>query len=181
LLEQDEPNQAELDKRIKALTDAQGAATRQHIEHRMAFRRVLTPEQRTKLRNTVRQHMRHRMMRFREGGEGRMRLLEHSESFPLDGAFVAGIGTLEFDAWMVPMAGLSLGRRVDFEGVSFVAYTQPTLGFVIVDTPVGSSEDLYFGLGFGADFKIGTSLDLRTSIGFFDVGEGLAVSLVWVR
>jgi len=115
------------------------------------------------------------------GGEGRMRLLEHSESFPLDGAFVAGIGTLEFDAWMVPMAGLSLGRRVDFEGVSFVAYTQPTLGFVIVDTPVGSSEDLYFGLGFGADFKIGTSLDLRTSIGFFDVGEGLAVSLVWVR
>ena len=74
LLEQDEPNQAELDKRIKALTDAQGAATRQHIEHRMAFRRVLTPEQRTKLRNTVRQHMRHRMMRFREGGEGRMRM-----------------------------------------------------------------------------------------------------------
>jgi len=76
LLEQDEPNQAELDKRIKALTDAQGAATRQHIEHRMAFRRVLTPEQRTKLRNTVRQHMRHRMMRFREGGEGRMRMRE---------------------------------------------------------------------------------------------------------
>ena len=74
LLEQDEPNQAELDKRIKALTDAQGAATRQRIEHRMAFRRVLTPEQRAKLRTTVRQHMRHRMMRFREGGEHRMRM-----------------------------------------------------------------------------------------------------------
>ena len=74
LLEQDEPNQAELDKRIKALTDAQGATTRQRIEHRMAFRRVLTPEQRAKLRTTVRQHMRHRMMRFREGGEHRMRM-----------------------------------------------------------------------------------------------------------
>lgn len=74
LLEQDEPNQAELDKRIKALTDAQGAATRQRIEHRMAFRRVLTPEQRTKLRSTMREHMRHRVMRFREGGEHRMRM-----------------------------------------------------------------------------------------------------------
>lgn len=74
LLQQDEPNQAELDKRIKALTDAQGAAFRQRIEHRMAFRRVLTPEQRTKLRSTMREHMRHRMMRFREGGEHRMRM-----------------------------------------------------------------------------------------------------------
>ncbi len=74
LLEQDEPNQTELDKRIRALTDAQGAATRRHIENRMAFRRVLTPEQRTKLRSTARQHMRHRMMRFREGGEHRMRM-----------------------------------------------------------------------------------------------------------
>ena len=73
LLEQDEPNQAELDKRIKALTDAQGVATRQRIENRMAFRRVLTPEQRTKLRSTMREHMRHQMMRFREGGERRMR------------------------------------------------------------------------------------------------------------
>jgi len=114
-------------------------------------------------------------------GEGRMRVLEHSETFPLDGALVAGIGTAEFDAWMVPMAGISLGRRVDLEGVSFVAYTQPTIGFVILDTGFATSEDLYFGLGFGADFKIGTSLDLRTSLGFFDVGEGLAVSLVWVR
>jgi hypothetical protein len=112
-------------------------------------------------------------------GEGRMRVLEHSETFPLDGALVAGIGTAEFDLWMVPMAGISLGRRVDLEGVSFVAYAQPTLGYVVFDGP--AEDDLRFGLGFGADFKVGRSLDLRTSIGFFDVGEGLAVSLVWVR
>jgi hypothetical protein len=115
------------------------------------------------------------------GAEGRMRVLEHTETFPLDGAIVAGLGTAEFDAWMVPMAGISLGRRVDLEGVSFIAYAQPTLGYVVVDTGVGTNSDLNFGLGFGADFKVGTSLDLRTSIGFFDVGEGLAVSLVWVR
>lgn len=111
------------------------------------------------------------------GGEGRMRVLEHSETFPLDGAIVAGIGTLEFDGWVIPMAGISLGRRVDLDGLSFVAYGQPTLGLL----SGGGSTDLEFGLGFGADFKIGTSLDLRTSVGFFDVGEGFAVSLVWVR
>jgi len=114
------------------------------------------------------------------GGEGRMRIVEHSETFPLDGALVAGIGTAEFDVFMVPMAGISLGRRVDLEGVSFVAYAQPTLGYLVFDSDV-VDDDLQFGLGFGADFKVGTSLDLRTSIGFFDVGEGLAVSLVWVR
>lgn len=115
------------------------------------------------------------------GAEGRMRVLEHSETFPLDGALVAGLGTAEFDAWLVPMAGISLGRRVDLDGFSFVAYGQPTLGYRIVDTGAGTNSDLQFGLGFGADFKIGESLDLRTSLGLFDVGEGLAVSIVWVR
>lgn len=113
---------------------------------------------------------------FLLGGEGRMRVVQHSENFPLDGALVAGLGTWDFDGWTVPMAGISLGRRVDLENLSFIAYGQPTLGLW-----TNGDTDLYFGLGFGADFKIGSSLDLRTSIGFFDVGEGLAVSLVWVR
>ena len=106
-----------------------------------------------------------------------MRVVQHSENFPLDGALVAGLGTWDFDGWIVPMAGISLGRRVDLENLSFIAYGQPTVGLLTG----GGNTDLYFGLGFGADFKIGSSLDLRTSIGFFDVGEGLAVSLVWVR
>jgi hypothetical protein len=114
---------------------------------------------------------------FLLGGEGRMRVVQHSENFPLDGALVAGLGTWDFDGWIVPMAGISLGRRVDLENLSFIAYGQPTVGLLTG----GGNTDLYFGLGFGADFKIGSSLDLRTSIGFFDVGEGLAVSLVWVR
>ncbi len=114
---------------------------------------------------------------FAMGGEGRMRMFEHSEAFPLDGALVAGIGTWEFDDWVIPMAGISLGRRVDLENLSFVAYGQPTLAV----WTGGLDTEVEFGLGFGADFKIGTSLDLRTSIGFFDVGEGFAVSLVWVR
>jgi len=116
---------------------------------------------------------------FVGGAEGRMRVFEHTESFPLDGALVAGIGTANFDGWLVPMGGLSIGRRVDVEGLSFVAYGQPTLGYVVTDGP--ADNEVRFGLGFGADFKIGEALDLRTSLGLFDVGEGLAVSIVWVR
>ncbi len=70
LLQQDTPDKVELDKRIKALTDAQTAMTRQRIEHRLAFRNVLTPEQRTKLRGLMEKRMaqRGRGMRWQERG-----------------------------------------------------------------------------------------------------------------
>ncbi len=91
LLQQDTPDKVELDKRIKALTDAQTARTRQRIEHRLAFRNVLTPEQRTKLRGLMekRMAMRGRGMRWKErGGEGgqggrrEMRMLRRSPDGP---------------------------------------------------------------------------------------------------
>ncbi|UCF19076.1 MAG: hypothetical protein JSU87_14265 [Gemmatimonadota bacterium] len=111
------------------------------------------------------------------GVEGRGRVVDHTQGqFPLDGAVVFGVGTSEFDVWTVPSAGLSLGRRVDLDGFSFVAYGQPTL-FVFT----GSYTNLEFGLGLGADFRVGQALDLRASVGLFDGPEGLAVSLVWVR
>jgi hypothetical protein len=112
------------------------------------------------------------------GIEGRGRVLEHQEGgFPLDGAVIIGVGTAEFDAWTIPSAGLSLGRRVDLDGFSFVAYGQPTM-FLFAG---GGNTDVKFGLGLGADFKIGDALDLRTSYGLFDGPEGFAVSVVWVR
>jgi hypothetical protein len=112
------------------------------------------------------------------GVEGRLRVLDHTENeFPLDGAFLLGVGTVEFDGWIVPMAGLSLGRRVDLEDFSFIAYGQPTL-FVLAGN---NDTDVEFGLGLGADFRIGDALDLRTSVGIADVAEGVAFSLVWVR
>ena len=111
------------------------------------------------------------------GVEGRGRVLNHTTStFPLDGAIVIGVGTAEFDAWTIPSAGLSLGRRVDLEGFSFVLYGQPTM-FVHAN----GGTDVDFGLGFGGDFEIGNALDLRVSFGVFDGPEGLAVSLVWVH
>jgi len=112
------------------------------------------------------------------GVEGRGRVLDHTQGqFPLDGAVVIGVGTADFDAWTVPSAGLSLGRRVDLDGFSFVAYGQPTM-FVFTG---GGDTDLKFGLGLGADFKVGQALDLRASVGLFDGPEGVAVSLVWIR
>jgi hypothetical protein len=112
------------------------------------------------------------------GAEGRLRVLDHTKSkFPLDGAVVAGVGTADFDAWTVPSAGLSLGRRVTIEGFSFVAYGQPTM---FITTGNGDS-DANFGLGLGADFELGNAIDLRASLGLFDGPEGLAVSVVWVH
>jgi len=112
------------------------------------------------------------------GVEGRLRVLDHTESdFPLDGAIVVGVGTADFDVWAIPSAGLSLGRRVVLEDFEFVAYGQPTL---FLTTGTGST-DFDFGLGLGIDFKVGESLDLRTSAGTIDGPEGVSFSLVWVR
>jgi hypothetical protein len=112
------------------------------------------------------------------GVEGRGRVFDHTQSdFPLDGAIVVGLGTADFDAWTVPSAGLSLGRRVDLEGFSFVLYGQPTM-FLFTG---GGNTDVKFGLGLGSDFRVGQALDLRVSFGLFDGPEGVAVSLVWVR
>jgi len=115
---------------------------------------------------------------FLLGVEGRGRVLDHTQgSFPLDGAVVIGVGTAGFDAWTVPSAGLSLGRRVELDNFSFVAYGQPTM-FLFAG---GGNTDVKFGLGLGADFRVAEALDVRTSYGLFDGPQGLAVSVVWVR
>jgi len=94
------------------------------------------------------------------GAEARFRVIDHTQqNFPLDGAVVIGVGTAEFDVWAIPAAGLSLGRRVDLDGFSFIAYGQPTL---FLTTGTGDT-DIDFGLGLGADFRVGQALDLRSS------------------
>jgi hypothetical protein len=112
------------------------------------------------------------------GAEARFRVIDHTQqNFPLDGAVVIGVGTADFDVWAIPAAGLSLGRRVDLDGFSFIAYGQPTL---FLTTGYGDT-DIDFGLGLGADFKVGQALDLRSSFGLADGPGGVAFSLVWIR
>jgi len=111
----------------------------------------------------------------------RQRVLEHSETFPLDGAVVFGLGAQlveNFSRVLVPV-GLSLGRRLDVDDseVSIVPFVQPT-GFLTA----GSNQDtnLNFALGLGADFRLSRMFDARVSVGLGDL-EGFSISAVWLR
>ncbi len=111
------------------------------------------------------------------GVEGRVRVISHTESFPIDGAVIFGVGTREFDNFNFP-AGLSLGRRIDLEdsNISITPYAQPTM-FIVTNT---GGDNVLFGLGLGADFRLSSVFDVRASVGIGDV-DGFSVSAVWVR
>jgi hypothetical protein len=112
------------------------------------------------------------------GADVRFRVLDHSEDFPLDGAFTAGIGGSLGDVsrGFLPV-GLSLGRRIELEGgTSFVPYAQPVLALAFGD----GGSDVLAALGLGVDFKISRSLDVRVSGGVGDI-EGIAIGLSWLR
>jgi len=113
------------------------------------------------------------------GAEGRVRVLTHSETFPLDGAVVFGAGTVGFENFLVP-GGLSLGRRIEIQDspVSIIPYAQPTIWLNFDDSD--ATDTVLFGLGLGADFRLSQQFDVRLSVGVGDV-EGIAVSAVWVR
>jgi len=113
------------------------------------------------------------------GATGRVRVVTHNETFPLDGALILGAGTQDFDNFITPV-GISLGRRVDFENssISIVPYGQPTM-FLVFDNN-DASDTINFGLGLGVDVRFGGAFDIRTSFGIGDV-DGFAVSAVWVR
>lgn len=113
------------------------------------------------------------------GAEGRVRVMTHSEQFPLDGAVIVGAGTQDFDNLLVPV-GLSLGRRLVIEDspVSIIPYAQPTLWMNFDDNDF--TDTVIFGLGLGADFRLSNTFDVRASVGIGDI-EGFAVSAVWVH
>ena len=95
-------------------------------------------------------------------------------------AVVAGIGAWLFNnsTALIPI-GLTLGRRLNVEDsqVSIVPYAEPVLLFV-----TAGDDNVHFGLGLGADFKLSRAFDVRLSVGFGDVTlEGFALSAVWVH
>ena len=118
------------------------------------------------------------------GASFRRRLIQASESFPLDGALTVGFGSQLGDGpdvFFVPV-GLSLGRRVQLEGskTSFVPYVHPVIvpTFWAGDNSPSSGVDI--ALGLGVDITFGGSFDLRVSGGIGDI-DGVAVSVAWVR
>ena len=112
------------------------------------------------------------------GGRFRTRLLTHSQDFPLDGALTVGVGAVFFDGGSVVRVpiGLSLGRRFDSSGLSFVPYLQP----VLLPTFSGGDSELGLALGLGFDLRLTRSFDLRVAGSVGDL-EGFSVSFAWVR
>ena len=112
------------------------------------------------------------------GVEARQRILTHSDDFPADGALILGLGAqIGATDDLIPSVGVSFGRRIDLEDsdVSIIPYVQPHLWWFIGDT-----DDLLFGLGLGADFRLSPRFDLRVSVGVGDI-DGLSVGAVRIR
>lgn len=118
---------------------------------------------------------------FIAGVRARGMFLLHTEDFPLDGSFIAGIGTHGFDQWLIP-AGVSFGRRIDIENspVSIVPYGQPTL--ILHFNDPNSTDDVrtLFTMGLGTDVRVSRVLDLRLGVALGDL-EGVSISAVWVH
>jgi opacity protein-like surface antigen len=114
------------------------------------------------------------------GGDFRTRIVNYSESFPLDGALTVGLGGIfgeGDDRFLIPL-GVSLGRRFDMEGsnTTFVPYVHP----VLVPSFGGDDEDLDFALGLGVDIRFSETLAVRASGGLGDI-EGVGISLAYIR
>ena len=114
------------------------------------------------------------------GASFRARVVEASQSFPLDGALTLGAGAIfgEGDDVVLIPVGISLGRRLQLEGsrVSFVPYVHP----VLVPRLGGGDDEVDFALGLGVDVRFSQALDLRVSAGIGEV-EGVALGLAFVR
>ena len=117
---------------------------------------------------------------FIAGGEARTLVITHTETFPLDGAVIVGLGGnfLSGASSALILGGLSLGRRVDPKDtqVSIVPYGEP----VIFIASGGGNTDVRFALGLGADLRLSKVFDLRGSVGLGDI-RGAAFSAVWVH
>lgn len=108
----------------------------------------------------------------------RQRVITHSDDLPLDGAVVLGAGGRVGDInQLIVGGGLSLGRRVDLEdsNVSISPFFQPTLFGIL-----GDGDGVGFTLGFGSDFRVTQSLDLRVHFGLGDI-DGASFGLVWTN
>ena len=113
------------------------------------------------------------------GGDYRMRVLDHNDSFPLDGSFTLGLGVASGDGFTVGYLpiGFSMGRRILVEGsqISLVPYIHPVL------TPMfGDADDTAFSLGFGLDARVTPRLDVRFSAAIGDQ-DGIAFTVAWLR
>ncbi|MFW6200607.1 MAG: hypothetical protein ACOC8K_08540 [Gemmatimonadota bacterium] len=110
---------------------------------------------------------------FIVGVEARVPVIGRSATFPLDGAFVFGVGR-RFESGggqtFVPI-GLSLGRRLSIDGdaLQITPYVEPTVVF--------ESSSL-FAMGLGLDVRIRGIPEVRVNRAAGDM-DGFSVGLFW--
>ena len=115
------------------------------------------------------------------GGDFRTRIVNYSESFPLDGALTVGVGA-NFgdgeDLIYLPL-GLTFGRRFELEGskTTFTPYVHPTLLPVL---GASGGDDVGFALGLGVDLRFSQDWQARVSGSIGDL-EGVGIGLAYVR
>jgi opacity protein-like surface antigen len=116
---------------------------------------------------------------FLLGADYRMRLLNHTEDFPLDGALIlgAGVSLVEGANALLTPVGFSLGRKIMLENstTSFVPYFTPTVVPYFSD-----NSDLLFAVGLGVDLQFGSKFDLNVSGSFGDI-DGISISFSWLH
>ena len=117
---------------------------------------------------------------FVVGADFRTRVVDHSEDFPLDGAFTAGIGGLfgNGSTFATVPVGISLGRRIELEdsNVKFVPYLHP----VLAPTFGEGDADVKFGLGLGVDISLSRRFEVRVSGALGDY-DGVGISVAFLR
>jgi hypothetical protein len=103
------------------------------------------------------------------GVDARYRVIDQTEDFPLDGALITGVGAqlVSGDSRLLIPIGLSLGRRINFEGstVSLVPYAEP----VLVPIFGSGDSDVLVALGIGADLRINRRFEIRLGLGVGDI------------
>ena len=121
------------------------------------------------------------------GGDFRTRVLNYSESFPLDGALTlgAGLNIGDGDDLIYLPLGISLGRRFELEGsrTTFTPYAHPVIVPVLgaEEGPNGEGgDDVGFALGLGVDMRFSRDWSIRVSGGIGDL-EGVGVAATYVR
>ena len=114
------------------------------------------------------------------GVDARLRVIDQSRDFPLDGAIISGAGAALVSGasrLFIPI-GLSLGRRVEFSHstASIVPYAEP----VLVPNFGDGGSDVAVALGLGGDLRFNRRFELRVSVGIGDI-EHFAVGFAIIR
>ena len=121
------------------------------------------------------------------GASARTRVLQSSQSFPLDGALTLGAGlNLNGGTRALLPIGISLGRRVMLENseVTFVPYVHPIMVPIFGDNVggLGDDSDIRFALGLGVDIKFTRSIDVRVSGALGDSPwDGVSVGVAFIH